>query len=355
MMIKKIHLRDYRNISSIDFNLHPKLNIIIGENGAGKTNILESMIVVSNTKSFRTIDDRDLIMKTKDATLIDIVGDNDYRVVVSNQGKKLFINKKAILKTSNFIGKLNCILFKPSDLELFSQSSKERRKIFDIEIGKIDNQYLKSLLAYTKLLKDKNHLLKQNNIDENYLEIVEESMVSNIYLIEKRRQIFIDYINSCIEKIYFDLSNRNDKIMIIYKKSFDIDEDLIKESIKKNRDKDLLYRYTLLGPHRDDIIFKFNDYPIQTIASQGQKRLVMISFKLALASFVENVTNKKPIILLDDILSELDIYNRQRLLEKIKNIGQTVITTTDILGLKNISDGQIIKIKKGALYGIDKC
>lgn len=355
MIINNLYLRDYRNISKINISFHPKINIIVGENGAGKTNILESMVFTSNTRSFRTSDDEDLIMKGKEASLIEIQGDNDYRVVISRQGKSLFINRQLVLKTSEFIGRFNCILFKPSDLELFTQISKERRKILDVEIGKINHEYLNSLVLYTKLLKDKNHLLKQSSIDNIYLESIEETMVDKIYLIETRRKEFIDYINEHIQDIYFKLSNRLDNISLIYKKCFPIDIDSIAQAIKKNHDKDFLYHHTVLGPHRDDILFKFNDYPIHTIASQGQKRLVIVSFKLALAKYIEAKTNERPIILLDDILSELDIANRQRLLDYIQNVGQTIITTTDIMGLNSLNISQVIKIEKGALNGIDNC
>lgn len=353
MPISHIHLRDYRNFTYLNLDLHPSLNIIIGNNGAGKTNILESLIVASNTKSFRTLNDLDLILKGKESALIDIKGDNDFRNVISKKGKYLSINKKPVSKMSDYIGQLNCILFKPSDLELFNQNSKERRRIFDIEIGKIDRSYLYSLLTYNKLVKDKNHLLKQETIDSTYLEILEESMIPHIHSIILKRQNFIDFINEHIEEEYYQLANQKDEIQIFYKRCFEIDKFIIKDELNKNHSKDMLYRCTTSGPHRDDIIFKFNGCPIESIASQGQKRMVMIAFKLALIKYIESVSNKTPIILFDDILSELDIDNRKRLIDKIKNIGQTLITTTDVEGLNIDCPCKVIEIKKGALYGVN--
>lgn len=355
MIVSHLRLRDYRNISKMEVDLHPKLNVIIGDNGAGKTNILESLIVVSNTKSFRTLSDADLIAKRKDGALIEAKSDNDYRVVITNQGKSLFINRNSIARTSSFIGRLNCVLFKPSDIELFTQSSKERRKIFDIELGKIDPEYLMSLVRYTKLIKDKNHLLKQATIDEIYLATIEDAIIPNIYTLIKKRTAFIDFINQDIQKYYFELSGQNDEIKVEYKRCFEVDQATIKEMIVKNHDKDFMYRYTCLGPHRDDIGFKINNYPVESYASQGQKRMVMIAFKLALIHYIESETKKQPIVLLDDILSELDLDNRNRLINRIKDIGQTIITTTDLVGINFNLDGRVIKIKKGEIYDINEC
>ena len=166
MLIRTLKISDYRNYSRKFVEFDPQLNIIVGKNGTGKTNLLESIIVVSNTKSYRTNNDADLIKKNRDFARIELVSDeNVYKVVINKKNKSLYINERLISRTSEFIGSLNAVLFKPSDLELFNQSPSERRKLLDIEISKVSKRYIQALLKYNKLLKDKNKLLKQLEVD----------------------------------------------------------------------------------------------------------------------------------------------------------------------------------------------
>ena len=203
MPVKSIKLNNFRNYKAAEFNFDPNLNIIVGKNGIGKTNILESLIFTSNTKSFRTLDDQDLIKKGEEfARLICNTDDAEYRVVINKSGKKLYINNIPVKRASDFIGKLNCILFKPSDLDIFDHSPKERRRILDLEIGKVSRNYLDAVLKYNLLLKDKNKLLKEQNIDSTYLILLEEQMIPCIKVIINERTDFIDHINSHISDIY---------------------------------------------------------------------------------------------------------------------------------------------------------
>lgn len=345
MLIKQIKLNNYRNYNTILLPLYSNLNIIIGPNGIGKTNILESIIVVSNTKSFRTLNDKELIQKEKDYSKIDIDADvGKLKIVINQEGKSLFINDELLKKTSEFIGKLNAVLFKPSDLELFSVSPKERRKLLDIELGKISKEYLNNLLIYNKLLKDKNKLLKENVIDNNYLDLINEQMVPNIEIIIKKREEFFKNINLWISDIYQNIANTKTKIEIIYKACSNIKD--IKDNIDKSKEKDNIYRYTTFGPHHDDYYFKFDDYELNSVASQGQKRMVFIAFKFALIKYIESITNNSPIILLDDVLSELDIDNRNRLIKMLPNNSQILITDTDLKGIKIDKKYNLINLKE---------
>ncbi len=352
-MLKHLRLKDYRNFASLQLDFHPRLNILIGPNGAGKTNILESLIVLSNTKSFRGNDDKELIQKGNDACLLELKAKDKLRIVISKLGKSLFINDEAVSKTSAFIGRFNSLLFKPGDVEIFDQSSKERRKLMDLEIGKIDPSYLRALLIYTKLLKDKNHLLKQEKIDFNYLDILDEAMVEPILEIINKRETFIAYINDCLSDIYFKLAGEKRKISLFYKSHFLKDKKAILEKLKDNRQRDLFLRCGCLGPHREDIVFYFDDYLLNSIASQGQKRMTVIAFKMAIMNYIEKTTKEKPLILLDDIFSELDLGNRRRLLNCLSGIGQTIITGTDVLNLNVGSNLRIMEIKKGAINAIN--
>lgn len=345
MLIRQIKLNNYRNYNTLTLPLNPNLNIIIGSNGIGKTNILESIIVISNTKSFRTLNDKELIKKEEEYSKIDIDADvGKLKVVINQEGKSLFINNEPLKKTSEFIGKLNAILFKPADLELFSVSPKERRKLLDIELGKISNNYLNNLLLYNKLLKDKNRLLKENNIDNNYLDLINEQMIPCIEVIIKKRIEFFKKINLWISDYYQMISNTKTKIEIIYKACSSIDD--IKENLNKSKEKDSIYRYTTFGPHHDDYYFKFDDYELNSVASQGQKRMVFIAFKFALIKYIENMTSSKPIILLDDVLSELDLNNRNRLIQMLPSDAQILITDTDIKGIKIEKKFNLIKLKE---------
>ena len=345
MLVKKLQLNDYRNYSQYSVEFDPKLNIIIGKNGVGKTNILESIIVVSNIKSFRTLDDKDLIKKEKEYLRILLESDtNKFKVVISNQGRSLFIDNNSIKTSSNFIGKLNAILFKPSDLELFNQSPSERRRLLDVEIGKVSNIYLNELNKYKYLLADKNKLLKELEIDENLLSVINESMIKPIEIIITEREKFFEIINKYISDIYQNISNSKDVIQIVYKKC--CDKENILENINKTKDKDKYYHYATFGPHHDDFEFKFNNIDINSIASQGQKRMAFIAFKFALIKYIESNINSTPIVLLDDILSELDQDNQERLLNQIPNNTQVIITNTDIKNLKINKEYKLIEIKE---------
>ena len=345
MYIKSLGLSNYRNYSRKTVNFDRRLNIIVGKNGTGKTNILESIIFVSNTKSFRTNNDRDLIKKGEEFARIDLnTNKESYRVVINKRNKSLYINNNLINRSSQFIGKINAILFKPSDLELFTQSPSERRKLLDIEISKISPRYIQSLLNYNSLLKDKNRLLKEEKIDEVLFDVFNESMVPMIKTIIAERERFFEAINKYINPIYRMISGRDSKIKVSYKKCSEIE--FVEDELKKSKDRDYYYHYATYGPHQDDYTFSMDGYDINSIASQGQKRMVLIAFKFALVKYVQNEILSTPIVLLDDILSELDKDNQERLLNSIPDNTQIIITNTDINNLKIDKEYRLIELKE---------
>ena len=345
MLASSLKLNNYRNYTSKNIEFSKGLNVIIGKNGVGKTNILESLVVLSNTKSFRTLNDSDLIKKGELYSKIEANCDiGKLKVVISDNGKRLYFNDNALKRTSEFIGKINCILFKPNDLNLFTDSPRERRRILDIEIGKVSKEYLLSLSSYNLLLKDKNRLLKEEKIDFNYLDIIDTKMIEEMKIIIKYRKEFINILNSCISNVYDDLSDSSVNISIKYKACSDIEH--LNEYMRKSRDKDLLYHYANFGIHHDDYEFYFDGNLLQSVASQGQSRLTVISFKLALEKYIRYKTNECPIILLDDILSELDFENKQRLLHYIPYDNQTIITGTDLDNIKILNNFNLIEIKE---------
>ena len=223
MPVKTIRINDYRNYRRKYLEFDPHLNIIVGKNGSGKTNILESIIVVSNTKSYRTNNDADLIRKGCDfARIVLNTEDKEYKVVINKKNKSLYIDNELIKRTSEFIGKVNAILFKPSDLELFTQSPSERRKLLDIEIAKVSKSYIHSLSRYNSLLKDKNKLLKQLEADQLLLNVLNESMTPMIKIIISERENFFTIINRYISEYYHLISDTDSKIEIVYKKCCEI-------------------------------------------------------------------------------------------------------------------------------------
>jgi len=345
MLIKKVKLRNYRNYSNKEIEFDPYINIIIGKNGIGKTNILESIILISNTKSFRTNNDRDLIKKDEEFARIDLFSDIDrYSIVINKKNKSLLINNNFIKKTSEYIGRINAIIFKPSDLELFSQTPSERRRILDIEISKVSKEYIYALSKFNQLLKDKNKLLKEKEIDQTLLDVIDESMTPLIKTIIIEREKFFKIINDNIENIYKKIAKKESSIKIVYQKCCDVLD--VEKEIIKAKEKDNYYHYATFGPHHDDYYFIKDKYELNSYASQGQKRMVLVSFKLALIEYIKEFKNITPIILLDDILSELDQDNQERLLNALPDDNQIIITDTDIDNLKINRNYKLIEIKE---------
>jgi len=345
MLVRNVRLNDFRNYSRAYFEFDPRLNIIIGKNGSGKTNILESILFVSNTKSFRSNDDKDLIKKDCDFARILLNSDeNEFKVVISKKNKSLYIDDVLVSRTSQFIGKLNAILFKPDDLELFRQSPSLRRRLLDIEISKVSRNYMQALLKYNSLLKDKNRLLKELESDPVLLSVINESMVPLIKIIIEEREKFFAMINHSISDLYTRISGKEVGIELIYRKCCETKD--ILTQIEASREKDDYYHYTTFGPHHDDYYFRMGDYELNSIASQGQKRMALIAFKFALIHYIEVNTGKTPIVLLDDILSELDKENQERLLKMIPENTQVIITNTDIDHLNITNKYKLIELKE---------
>ncbi len=345
MLIKELKLYNYRNYARKKLTFDPELNIIIGPNGIGKTNILESIIVVSNTKSFRTNNDQNLIKKDSEFSKIELSSDTDrYKVVLGNKNKSLFINDVLIRKSSEFIGKLNAILFKPNDLEIFVQAPNERRKVLDIEISKVSKPYIEALLKYNYLLKDKNRLLKETEVDETLLEVIDEQMVPLIQTILEERERFFEKINQHLSSFYNRISSGDSEIRIIYKKCCETAN--IANKLQEAKEKDFYYHYSTFGPHHDDYYFLMDGRELNAIASQGQKRMTLIAFKFSLIEYIKEKIGKIPVVLLDDILSELDRENQERLIDIMPADAQVIITNTDIKDLNIDKRYKLIDLKE---------
>ena len=377
MIISQISLKNYRNYESVKLKFNKGINIIIGDNAQGKTNILESIYFLSVTKSYRTSDDFMLVKQGKDNSVISAkIKDGNLPkkldVVINKKNKNLFFNKTPIKKVSDFIGILNVVMMAPEDINIIKGSPSERRSLFNIELSKLSKEYILKYNEYNKLLKMRNDYLKllmTNSIaDPRYLEIINEKIIDRAVYIYIERKKIIDDINRYLSAIYKDIAGIED-LNILYVPNFEIadyNEEKIRKTLKyqyyKYNKKEIMLGITLFGPHRDDFEFKIGKNNIKIFGSQGQQKLAMISLKIAVLQVFKDRTGKVPLLLLDDIFSELDRKKKNRLIEYINDSEQVIITTTDIkdINRKKIKDGKIFEIKnknvieKGDLYGKTK-
>ena len=364
MVLSEISLINFRNYDNLNLPLCNNVNILIGNNAQGKTNILESIYVLAITKSHRSLIDNNLIKNNESFCKIkgNIMINNISRKLeffLSGKEKKVFINKNQIKKLTDYISKFNIIIFTPDDLELIKGSPNGRRKFLNIEIGQIDNKYLNILNDYNKLLKTRNEFLKKintNSIPElRYLEVLNEKLIEKaIYIYEKRFE-FINLVNSNLSNIYSDITNSGDLnikyINNLNINTFDKDKivEIFKEKFKVNLNREIILGTTLFGPHKDDFAFFNGQNDMKYFGSQGQQRSAVLALKLAEIKIFKDKTKENPILLLDDIFSELDDIKKNNVIKYIKSGIQTIITTTDLNQINEelLLDSYIYKIDNG--------
>ena len=356
MILRKLDLFNFRNIEKISLEFNDYLNVIIGDNAQGKTNILESIYYLSTTRSFRTVNDNNLIKIDCDFSVIqgclNFNKDTNLRCVIHDKGKSLFIDKLKINKSSEFIGNINAVLFSPSDLEFFTDTPKNRRKSINIEIGKISKDYNNHLFNYQKLLKDRNNLLKVQ-VDYILLDIIDEKLINSSIVILQYRSRFIEFINNNINSKLKLISNYDLDIKVVYETYTNIYEfDSIKQLYINNYKKDELFKSTSLGIHKDDYKFMVNSIPIQDFASQGQLRLVILAFKLCILDFIYNESKNYPILLLDDVMSELDEKRQNYILNSVSEM-QVFITCCNVNNISNLKNGRIFNVSGGSIIKYD--
>ena len=348
---------NFRNYKSLDIMLSDRINIIYGNNAQGKTNILESIYVLGITKSHRSFIDDDLIMNGESQSKI--LGnieknglDSLFEINLNNKKKKYKIDNDEVKKTSDYISNMNIIIFYPEDLEIIKGSPGIRRKYLNLELSQLYNNYYRVLSDYNKLLKIRNDYLKKMqkniNVDENYFAIITEYLIDKAVFIYRARNKFINKINSYATNIFWEIMHLKD-FSLKYKTNFDFEdytEAEIKEQLKSKfeseKSAEIRFGNTLYGPHRDDFEFYLGESNLKFYGSQGQQRLAVISIKLAEIEIFKNYSKTSPILLLDDVFSELDYEKKNNLLKYINDDIQTIITTTD---LENIDDS-IIKSAK---------
>ncbi len=356
MQIRNIKLKNYRNYDNIEVDFGNKLNIIIGNNAQGKTNLLESIYVLAVTKSFLSVKEKDLVnFNEKFARISGIIANNTRSdckldIIFSDKGKMVKVNDKEVKKLSKYISIVNVIIFSAENIWIFKDSPSTRRRYFNMQISQISNVYLKYLSDYNDLLRQRNEFLKLINVnkqsDNYYLDILDEKYSSFSVEVFKYRKKYINDINEYLDEMYKKITG-DSGLKLIYHTDVISDKDIFLEKIKKNYSKEILHKMTLEGPNRDDFYFILNGKNLSLFGSQGQIRSAVLALKLSEVKLFNKITGDTPILLLDDIFSELDIDKKNNLLSSIRDDVQTIVTTTDI---DNIAEN----IRKNAnIYKID--
>lgn len=368
MYLKKIYLSNFRNYDELLLDFNSGINIIYGDNAQGKTNLLESIYVLGLTKSHRSFIDNNLIKEgIKYSQIKGIISENEidttYEIQLNTgKNKILKINEDNIKRVNDYVSNINIIIFYPDDLELIKGSPSIRRRFINLEISQLYSNYLNILAEYNQILKMRNDYIKLINqgqsVDMNYFQVLTDYYIDKSILIYQYRYKFIEKLNDISKKIFYDISLL-DGFNIKYKTSFNFEsydntdsmKNIISEKVKKIYSTEIKLKSTIYGPHKDDLEFYINDKNIKNYGSQGQQRMTVLAIKLAEISIFKEITNKYPILLLDDVFSELDEIRKNNLLKYIQHNIQTIITTTDLDNIdKSIKDdSKLIYIKNGSV------
>ena len=365
MYLEKLLLQNFRNYSSLNIKLNPHVNIIYGNNAQGKTNLLESIYVLGLTKSHLLQLDNHLITTGKEFYKIKgIVKKNKIKTtyeVNCNLNKKILkIDGQEIKKISDYINNsLNIIIFYPEDLEIIKGSPNIRRNFLNLELSQLSNNYLKILNEFNKLLKIRNEYLKKmgknQSYDKTYFNIITNYFVDKSLIIYKMRKKFVEKLNENCGKIFFEITKLSD-FHIEYITNF-INENSenqkkeMLEKLDKNIEKEIKFGSTLYGPHRDELEFFLSENNLKIYGSQGQKRMAVLSTKLAEIDIFKKFKNTNPILLLDDVFSELDDIKKNNIIKYLADDIQVIITTTDLkkINKKKFNSVNIFKIKNGEI------
>ena len=336
MIIKSLELSDYRNYDSLTIEFCNGTNILYGDNAQGKTNILEAIYVSATTKSHKGSKDKDIVHFNKEEAHIrtniekDGVPSRIDMHLRKNKSKGIAVDGQKLKKAADLLGLCNVVFFSPEDLGIIKNGPSERRRFVDMELCQLDQFYLYNLNNYNKIVNQRNTLLKDMYFNPQLretLNIWDMQLVSYGSKIIERRKLFVDQLNEIIYDIHKKLSGGKEEIRIVYEPDVKIEE--FEKELSLNQDRDIKAKMTTVGPHRDDFSFMRADTDIRKFGSQGQQRTAALSLKLSEIEIVKKITKDTPILLLDDVLSELDSNRQNYLLNSIGDI-QTIITCTGL-------------------------
>jgi DNA replication and repair protein RecF len=358
MHIKSITLNNFRNYENLNLEFHKGVNIFIGDNAQGKTNIVESIYYCSIGKSNRTSKDKELIKWKKTNAYINLYVsreriDKKIEIKIFNEGKKgINVNSIKLKKISELFGVFNAVMFSPEDLKIVKESPSYRRRFLDIELSKIYPRYYFDLVQYNKVLEERNALLRSRNSSAyEMLQIYDLQLSRFGSSIIKHRINYIIRLNEIGKNIHKEITQNKEDIQFNYsienKSQKEIEEDLYNK-LEKNRSKDIVKGITSVGPHRDDFNIEINGIDTKIFGSQGQQRTAVLTIKFATIDILKKDTGEVPVLLLDDVLSELDISRQKYILNSLDSI-QTIITCTGINDIQSYLYGQykLFNVKDG--------
>ena len=359
MFIKRLQMLNYRNYNVLDISLGPHVNVFMGDNAQGKTNILEGIYYCAFARSHRTSKDRELINWNSDNALLSVtVGRErlDKRIDISilKDGKKAIqINKIKIKKIGELFGNFNVVMFSPEDLKIIKDSPGVRRKFIDMELCQLNPKYYYNLVQYNKVLNERNSILRNRNINKDILDVYDMQLVEFGYNIIMDRLEYIEKLNKYSTKIHSDITSGKERIEFKYVSTIK-DLENIRESfyslLEKNRVRDCERGITSVGPHRDDFTVLINDIDTKSYGSQGQQRTAVLTIKFSSLKIIKELIGEHPVLLLDDVLSELDFSRKRYILSTIGDI-QTIITCTGIEDLYEYLDdkSKVFKVRDGEI------
>ena len=348
-------LKNFRNYDLLDLEFDSTTNIFYGDNAQGKTNILESIYLTGTTKSHRGTKDRDLIKFGQEEAHIETIVEKrgvPFKIDIhlkKNSPKGIAINKVPIKKASELFGIINIVFFSPEDLNIIKNGPAERRRFIDLELAQLDKVYLNDLSNYNRIVNQRNKLLKDIYDKKDLmatLDIWDLQLVNYGNKVIERGKIFIEQMNEIIGSVHEKLTGGKERLQLVYEPG--VKNDNFEETLLKNRERDLRMKSSSVGPHRDDICFLCGDLDIRKFGSQGQQRTAALSLKLAEIELVKQEVKDTPILLLDDVLSELDKNRQNYLLDSINDV-QTLITCTglDDFVNKRFSINKILHVEQG--------
>jgi DNA replication and repair protein RecF len=355
MFLERLSLKNYRNITdaAID-DIDKGINIIYGNNAAGKTNLLESINYISSGRSFRNAGDIRLIREGEKEASITAGYSSRYSRgkveirIIGEEKKSIRINSMPIRKMSELMGVMNSVVFYPDDLKTIKDSPGLRRRMIDVELCKIDPSYYSDLQNFNKVIKNKNILLKENEIDRALIDVYNEQISRyGIEIIRKRRD-FVEKLNENSSDFYRNFNDINENLCIIYRSCIgdDDEQEDLRKKLDESYENEIKNRTSIIGPHREDLEILINGKDSKIFASQGQQRTAMLAIKVSFLYIAEKLTGERPILLLDDVFSELDHRRKKILVDVISGI-QVFITCTDIDNLELEKNPRLIRVEEG--------
>jgi len=362
MYIKSIQLTNFRNYDVLETDFHKNVNLILGNNAQGKTNLLEAVYLTSIGRSFRTNKDSDLVLFDADFAKVKVSAEKEFydtsvEIIVKKDSKKS-IKKDgvAVKRTSDLLENIFIVIFSPEDLKIVKDEPEKRRKFIDRELCQMKPAYYESLSNYKKILLQRNTYLKEEIIDQSILDLWDVQLAKYGAKIIQMRNQFIRKISAISNEIHGSITNGKEKLEILYQPNLPVTDDLKKQeddfydALKNAYANDLKQRTTTKGPHKDDITFIVNDINMRSFGSQGQQRTCALSLKLAELYLIKEETGEDAILLLDDVMSELDIQRQEYLIKTLKE-NQLFITTTDLDEkiLDAFPEAKIIYIESGKI------